>query len=290
MKFKWSIILLFLLPLMSSAAIPTLNNLSQSEVDDVFEEFSSNIIHRSVTPASQVGNKVLPFLGLEVGLIAGLTDSNDIEKIVKREDPGSDFDSLYHAAISVQGSTYWGLGFELGFIPNVEVADVSFKNWNVGLKWTMTDLFREEGIANWPLDFALRASWTRTRLRYSQDLTVSVGAIRESTPVELTFRDTIWDVGVLASREFFGFFEPYIGLGVAFADADLNAVAKPDARLSVIASAAGIAAEQTVSSNPSSMNIQVGAQMSLLWALRVGAQYSNVFGGDSWTFKLAGAF
>ena len=52
-----------------------LTNLSTAEVDELFEEFSTNFIHTAVSPAKGLGD----IWGIEVGLVAGVTPTSKLQ-------------------------------------------------------------------------------------------------------------------------------------------------------------------------------------------------------------------
>ncbi|MBT5093888.1 MAG: hypothetical protein HOM21_06585, partial [Halobacteriovoraceae bacterium] len=70
-----------------------LDNISQSEVDDLTRELAADWIFTTVSSPKMTGD-LIPGFGLEIGVVAGITEAPTWEKLIKEEDPDTDIDKL----------------------------------------------------------------------------------------------------------------------------------------------------------------------------------------------------
>ena len=83
-RFRRYVALSFLLLMAQVAGAQNLplQNLDETEFKNVVSDLSANFLHTSVSGAAPLGD----IFGFEVGLIGGLTNSSEIDKLVKAVD------------------------------------------------------------------------------------------------------------------------------------------------------------------------------------------------------------
>jgi len=249
------------------AASPGLDNISQTDLDNISKEFSANFVHRPIAPASPLGD----IFGFEVGITAGITDAPEIAAIAKREDPSQSdpFDKIAHAGLLGSVSVPFGITGEMILFPERELGDVTLSNYSLGLKWTFSKTF---GI---PLvDLALRGHFSSSQVSYSDTI--------DSVNTNVKVDNSTYGATLLASMNFL-IVEPFVGIGMVTRDTELSAngnVTIFDTNFSTSTSA---------SVDDTSTQFLVGAQLNLA-LINIAAQYENVFGTNVTSLKFSVGF
>ena len=258
---------LFLFLLLSSfstfANTPSLENLDQADVDAVTEELAANFVHTAVQPAGTLGS----IFGFEVGLIAGVTETPEMERIVKETDPTTTVDMIPHAGILGVLTIPFGITGELTFIPERTISDVTIENTTFALKWTATD-----SVLSLPFDLAVRAHYSSNTFSYKDTIS--------SVDTTVAFDTTSIGANVTAGIDLL-IFEPYVGLGYVSSDSDVT--------LTGNVSIFNFTTSSSASASHSGAHFFAGTNINLLF-LNIGAEYANIYGNSRYTAKLSVGF
>lgn len=202
MKKIYGLVLALSLVSTSVFADPQFSNLSKSDVEDISREFSANFAHTGVSAPETDG-----LWGVEVGLVAGKTASPDFEDVVDSSGgDGSDVKNLYHAGLMARAHFIFDLFAEINLLPEKEISDITIKNTSFELGWNAGAFF---GL---PLDLALGLNVANSEMSFKQtNPVVSETSLESKTKM-------IW-VGVSKTLLFF---TPYLKVGTASADSDLE--------------------------------------------------------------------
>ena len=117
----------------------TIDNVNQSEIDALTKELGADWVFTTISSAKPTGD-LLPLVGVEVGVVAGVTDAPKWAQLIKEQDPTTDIDKLPH--LNFIGTVSFrpiGLTVELGLIPETSSDGASIKNTAIGAKWTFLD-------------------------------------------------------------------------------------------------------------------------------------------------------
>lgn len=197
----WILVLLFMIAAKTvSADVPTLTNLTEKQTKTVVKDFGANFVHTSVSPASTTKG-----FGLEIGALAGLTQSPGINEIVE-ENYG------YIPNVGAIGILYLpaGFGAEYLLVPKTVYQGLTFQNNSVALRWTPTEIFSPSGF----LQVRLRGFYGDAQLSYSQKIS--------NQPVNVGFRSFSKGGDIAFSFQNIPFIEPYATLGVVSLDSRLK--------------------------------------------------------------------
>lgn len=240
----------------------TLQNLNEGDFKNVISDISANFNHTSVSGASPLGD----IFGIEVGLVAGMAKSPELDKYAKRADANAkDIDQIPHAELLGVISVPLAFTFEAGLIPKVGSKDFKFSSYSLAAKWTPSELFFD-----WPVSVAAKVHYTQT------DLTVKNEVNNVDTTMD--FKNGMTGATLLVSKGF-AVFEPYFGIGIVNADAKLSATGSAAFNPAYTAS-------NSASEKVSTTAWMVGAEAKLL-VVRFGLEYSNLFDTDRFTGKFS---
>lgn len=252
-----------------------IDNITNVQLDSVIKEFSANQYFYPVSPASSLGKK----FGVEFGLVAGVTRTPDINKITHDISPtAKDLKLLPHGTILGRIGVPWGIGLDIGYLPKISASGVDYKQFGGALRWTITDVFFTE----LPLSLQARLIYAKTDVSFATTLSnASTGSI--TVPISAALEDKMSGAQLVGSKEFFGFLEPYLGLGMAKAKGTLS-VSGSSTAYNISASLGASA-----SSNSSSFHYFAGFNMQG-WIFVLGADYNHLFGTDVYNAKLSFRF
>jgi hypothetical protein len=245
-------------------AATSFDNLSQADVDAIAKEWSSNSMLHTVMPPSSMGD----VFGFQVGLVAGITKTPEIERLVKENAPTAEANPAPHAGILAAVSVPFGISGELVVLPEFKTQDVSYKQMSAAIKWTITDVV-ETPI---PINIAARAFVSNSDFTFRQTVT--------GTTLDVEYDGRVSGLQFLVSPKLVPVFEPYAGIGLLRAQGDLKA------------SGTGIfdiASSTQMSSKPSTTQLILGIEAKLL-IMRLGLEYSTAFDTSNLTAKLAFGF
>jgi hypothetical protein len=205
-------LLLFVI-LISTAAWadgPALDDLSKDDLEKVSNEIAVNFSHTAVAAPSTDGA-----WGLEVGLVGGITGTPKLKDLVDDAgEDGSDFKRLPHAGLMARAHFPMDLFLELSFIPSVETSDLELSNRTFAVGWNFGGFF------SWPIDLALGAQMSNSKLSFAQVLNnASTGNVDVDTTVKFDSKTTtLW----LGASKSFAIVTPYVKLGVFKSESDVE--------------------------------------------------------------------
>lgn len=238
------------------------NNLSDDQANKVIDEISANFTHTTVSGASPLAD----VFGFQVGLVAGVSKSSEIDSLAKSIDPSAKADVLPHAGIIGLISVPLGFTFEASLVPKVGSDTFRFHNLGLAVKWSPTS-----AVLSLPVSLALRAHYMKSTLSFTQ----TVSSVTSTVDLE----DKVMGLTALVSKNL-GVIEPYAGLGLIKANGNFTVVGTS----SFFSSGA-----TSYSANRSSTQFLAGLEASLL-ILKLGLEYSHQFGVNGLTAKLAFGF
>jgi len=201
--------LLLLFVSLSAFADPALDDLSKDDLEKVSNEIAVNFSHTAVAAPSTNG-----LWSVELGLVAGTTNTDKLSKLVEDQgEDGSDFKRLPHAGLMARAHVA-SLFAEVTMIPTLEASDVEFSNTTFGAGWNFGGFF------NWPLDVAIGAQGSISKLQFDQVLNnASTGNTNVDTTVSFKSKTTTVYVGV--SKTFL-LVTPYLKVGAFSSDSDVE--------------------------------------------------------------------
>ena len=240
----------------------TLQQLDQTDFENILKDFSAVFNHTSVSGASSLGT----IFGFELGLVAGMTRTGRIDALADESGTDQDAGKIPHGALLGIITVPAGITVEAGFIPKVGSEDFKFNTFSAAVKWTPTDVFLD-----WPLSVAIKAHLTRTKVEFNQ--------VIATVPTKFDYTNTITGFTLLASKNFV-LVDPYAGLQILSAKGDMDVTGSPnvfDSSFTVATSA---------SAKAKSTGFLLGCELKLL-IVKLGAEYQNLFGTSRYTGKLS---
>lgn len=199
---------LVLAVLISTSAFATdiqFDNLSKTDIEDVAREFSANFVHTGVSAPETDG-----LWGVEVGVVGGSSKSPDLSDVIEASGGnGSDFKSLYHAAVMARAHFPFDLFAEMTLLPERDISEVTIKSNSFEIGWNAGAFF------NLPLDIAIAVNRSNSEISFSQTQPVA-------TDISLESKTTVMWVGI--SKTFL-FVTPYVKFGAAKAESDFASTA-----------------------------------------------------------------
>ena len=197
-----------LLSMSAYAADPVFSDLTKKDVEDVSMEFGGNFAHTAVAAPETDG-----LWGIEIGAVGGQTESKKFADVIDASGgDGSDFKSLYHAAVMARAHFPFDLFVEATMLPEQEFSDVKAKSSSFGVGWNIGR------FASLPLDIAVGADFSTGEVKFHQDADIP-NSIPESD-IKLETKTTVYWVGISKT---FAFFTPYAKVGTSRIEGDLNA-------------------------------------------------------------------
>ena len=245
----------------------SIDNVSQQEIDALTEELGADWIFTTNSSAKPAGD-MLPLVGIEVGVVIGVTEAPKWAQLIKEEDPNTDIDKLPHLNfIGAFSFKPLGLTFELGFIPEKSSDGATIKNTGLGIKWTFLDHIIYQ--------LAVRGHFNSNELSFVDSSAVAGGSAVGRT----AFETTTMGVQVLAGADLLGFFEPYAGLGFVKSSTDTKLSAN------ITVTDISLVGNRAIDSSHSSVHFLAGAVFDLA-ILNIGLEYMNALG----TSRITGKF
>lgn len=254
-----------------AAAIELPDTLTKKQIEDVSNEFAINLSHTTVAAPETEG-----LWGVEVGLVAGQTGSPELSDLIDEAgEDGDDFKKVYHAGIFARAHFPFDLFLELSLLPEREISDITIKNTTYGLGWNAGEFF------NLPLDVAIGANFSDSEITYEQEINnASTGNVPVDADVNFDASTRVYYVGVSKN---FAFFTPYLKVGTASMEADVDVNASGN-NGTIFASG-----NQKESTETSGSYYAVGANLQFL-LLRFGVEASKTIDVGRVSGKLSIAF
>jgi hypothetical protein len=245
----------------------TIDNVSQQEIDALTEELGADWVFTTVSSAKATGD-LIPMVGVEVGIVAGVTKAPKWAQLIKEEDPSTDIDKLpYLNFIGTVSFRPIGLTIELGIIPEKSSDGASIKNTAIGAKWTFLD--------NVLYSVAARVHYNSNELSFIDTVNVA-GA---NTVGSTSFDTNTYGAQLIIGADLLGTIEPYAGLGFVKSSTDTNLSAN------VTITDITLTGSRAIKSSHSSAHIVAGVVFDL-FIVNLGVEYMNALG----TSRIAGKF
>ncbi len=260
------LLLSLILPFQSANAAPTFTNLSGDDFDKISRELSGNFMHHSVQGAAPLG----AIFGFEVGLVAGQEPTPNISSIVKAQS-GSDFPNLYHAGILGVVSVPFGLTGEAMILPKQSSSNGDFQSTSLALKLSLN----KDLLKFLPFNLALRGFSSNSNFSFTQVMSGANATVQNT--------NTVTGVQLLLSPSL-PIVEPYVGVGYLTSKNTLNVTG-----VSTSIFAPGYTTAQSADNSLTTTQLFAGVTAKLLF-FSLGAEYSNAFGANTYTGKLAFGF
>jgi hypothetical protein len=238
-------------------------NIDQSDMKKIVNDFSAIFNHSSVSGASSLGT----IFGFEVGVMGGITNTKRIDELA---DEGSgqnqNADQIPHGEIIGALTVPAGITVEGGFLPKLGGDKFKFQTMSLGVKWTPTDVFLD-----WPVSVAIKAHMTKSQAEFKQTIS--------GVDTNFDYDNNITAFTLLVSKNFV-LVEPYAGLSFLSAKGEMDVSGSPvfDPSLGTGTTSA--------SASTTSTGFMVGAEVKLL-IFKFGAEYANLFGTSRYSGKLA---
>lgn len=245
---------------LSFADVPNLSGLNLSQVDNVFETFATTLAFRPLEPASPYGK----FFGLSLGVIGSTTSASRISGSI----PGVNINSIPAGDIFIGLSFPFGLGLELGFIPNINRGGIRLMQKGSSLRWSPTALLSDRPAC----DFAIRLLRASASLGYVQ----TISGVKDT----ISFDTTMSGFNLELSKRFLYLFEPFISFGFMHQDSTLANTG------SVTLFNNTITLSNTYSKQSSSAVFNVGMQLHFL-ILAVTGEFERMFGTNTMALKVS---
>lgn len=271
-------LILFVAGQTAEAAVPTLpNSLSKDSLDKIAKEFSSNFTFTNASPPSVFGKKLLPWLGFEVGLVAGFAKSPELDTLVTTEK----IDKIPHVGILTNFSFPYGLALESNWIPKKNIKDVNISYTAFAAKWTVNEVFWE-----WlPVDIAVRGHWAKATVDYAQTINNSTtGNTDARATIELS--DKVWGFNASVGYGLFDdLIEPYVGVGFLRGIGEARIIASSPT-ITILTGLGFTGNQQSADSKHSSAQFFGGVQFNLL-VVNLAAEAMRAFGTNNYTAKFS---
>lgn len=241
----------------------------------ITKDFSALTDHTSVSPASS-----LQTWGLEFGLLAGESNTHNIQSIVYENGFDADVNPLPSARLLGRLTFPHSLTLEVSGLPQISISGLAVSMWSAGLQWTFTD---EVWPINW-FDAALKIKYAQSALSFSQIIN---NASTGGNPVaaDVRFQDVVYGVELFVSKTF-SIFEPYLSFGYAEGDGDLSV----DAGGGATVFSPAFTAAQSGRANSENWQGRLGFSVYPFPFFVLGGEYARAFDADSWTAKLSFQF
>lgn len=250
----------------AQAQTVTINQISQSDFEQLSREVSANFTHTSVSGATSLGS----IWGFQFGLIAGQTPTPGLNTLVQRAKPDASVDKIYHAGLLGMLTVPFGITGEVLVLPSVGSNDFKAKSTSLAVKWTLTEFLLEE----FPVDLAVKAFYTTAQMDTKQRV--------NNTDQNINFQDKMMGLSFLVSKNL-GVIEPYAGLIYNKASVDLSY--SGGATIFDTNYTTG----QSANVDTSSTGMVLGAEAKLLF-FNAGLEFTRIFGANRYTAKLAFSF
>lgn len=214
-------------------------NFDQSDFDDISKDLSGAFAFSTNSGGASLGK----IWGVELGLVLGVTEGNNIQRIAE-ENTGEEQDDLGYlpsGGLVAGVGLPFGIGVEANIIPELEFSDITVSNYSLAVRWEITDMIPLVGSFS-PLKLAIRASYGDANFQF-QDETESAD-----------FNISNTEFAAIAGFNLF-VAEPYISLSHLQSSTDLNAESRNalfpaevsfDSRLKMTKFTAGVLFKLTV--------------------------------------------
>lgn len=253
-----------------AAGAPTLDQLSQNDVNAISKEFATNFTHTILAPASSLGK----IWGLELGLMGGATKTPEISRVSKLHSPSSHDVNAIPTAGLIAGVTFpFGINAELNMIPPVHASDVSLQNVSYALKWEVSRFMPAS-----PVDIAVRVHANSGELGYTSIINnASTG--NQNVNAKATWKNTSSGYNLEISKKLL-FIEPFVGFGLVSTKTNIGVTGASNISIFTFSSAGSYQSKNSGSHFFAGLNLN-------LFIIKVGAEYDQIMGNKKMAAKLS---
>lgn len=260
-------LLIFTITSSSLWAATALDGINQDDLNAIGKEFAGNFSHSPVMPPVSLGD----VFGLELGVVAGLTETPEFDRLVKEQDPNAKLEQLIHAGFIA------GIGFPAGFtgeiivLPSLGSSAMTLSNTSFALRWDIGQyLMKGSG-----LKLAARIHHSSSNLSFSQtDGSGFTGTVNFDTTTTGAHVLTGFDLSIL---------QPYLGLGFISGGTDVTLTGSGTIFDTTLTQTNSAESSQT------SLHWLAGMQFDLIF-LHLGVEYQSFFDTSKFTGKVSLAF
>lgn len=250
----------------AAQAATSFTAVSQSDLDSMMKEFSSNSAHTSVMGAATLGK----IFGFELSLVAGQNPSPNTDRVVKASSSSDSLPNLYHAGLLLAVSVPLGFTGELIYTPKVTASGVDFQGSSAALKYTFN-----QSLIVLPFNLALRAFVSSSKLNFTQTTPTVTGNVEN--------KNNVTGLQILVSPSL-PVIEPYAGIGYLQAKDSLSFSGTGNLFGSSIP-----LGTTSLDSATNTTQVLLGVNAHIL-LLSLGLEYSRAFDADRYTAKLGFVF
>jgi hypothetical protein len=270
---KSKIICLLLLFIISNnlfaSGVPSLNSLTQNDVNSISKEFATNFAHSILAPASSLGK----LMGLEFGIMGGLTYTPEINRVSKLYSTTSNISFIPTAGIIAGLTLPFGINGELNFIPSIALSGVTLQNTSYALKWEVSSL-----MANPALNIALRLHANSGQFGYSSVINNSTTS-NQNVNATTTWENSSLGYNLEISKKFL-FIEPYLGFGLINSKTNIGVTGSSNISIFTFSSAS------SYQSSNSGAHLFTGLNLNL-FLFKIGAEYNQMLGNKKLLAKVS---
>lgn len=255
-------ILAILVMIFSPAALAVdlqFEDLSREDLENIVGDFSAASVHTTVSGAAPLGD----VWGIEVGLLGGISQADEIDAIFAREGVPAEANYLPRGLIFGRLSTPLNLTLEAGILPQIGSEDFEFSLKSAALMWSSGPWL--------PLDLAVKAHISWSDVSFQQQV--------NSLDTQVDYDNTVQGIKLIASYSF-PYLDPYIGLGYLEGKGDMD-IAGTDNFFNFTTS-------QSASAKNTGMEFFIGVELDLI--LKLGLEYAQRLGESTYTAKLSLGF
>jgi hypothetical protein len=258
-------------------ANPQLTNLDLSQTELILKNLGAALVYRNAE--APVPYTSLLGFGVHLGLAVNATSSKDIKDTVEKVSSGSVNTSQFPpviptGSIIIGVSAPFGLGADVGFIPNINAGSASLSNIGATLRWTFSELPVIQALNLF--DMAVRVGGTTSKFSFEQEVNPGVKD-------KVTYKTSVLTGQIVAAKSLGGILIPYLGLGIAKQTASLgNTVNGQLFNTSVTQT-------DSFSKQYSSFWLNAGFEVKLA-ILSLGFEFNRMFDTNSGSFRLGFKF
>lgn len=260
-----SLFLIFITLFKAQADSPRFSSLSQDDANKVAKEFSANFVHSSLSPASSLG----AIFGFEVGVFGAMTETPELERVVKNVDSSQEVDKIANAGVLGRVSVPYGVTFELSLLPETTFSDITIKNTSYAIQYT------PDFLAFLPVHIAAKLHGSSSKLSFNQ-------TIGSDANGKVTIDSTTVGLQFMVSANLL-IFEPYAAVG--FVDSDTDILTNAQGGGSIFA----FSSSESFNSKNDGFHLLLGTELNLL-LFNIGVEYSRVMDVSKYSAKLSLSF
>lgn len=241
-----------------TSELPDFGDLSLPEIEDVLQDFTANSFPTTVSGAASMGRVV----GVEFGLVGGVTTTDSIEKYTLE----NDVDKMPTALIFARVDAPFGFGAEVTMLP-LEIGDVEYNTFSIAGRMNVNKF-----MPLLPVNLKAKLRFGNSDISYKGNV--------DGNDVEGDMSNTYTSLDLTVSKKFI-FVEPYAGIGFINAKGDYKyAATNPPAPV------VGPISTEKKDVKMNTEHLFAGVQVNLV-GFKLGLEYSKLYDSDRIMAKFA---